>query len=232
MDESYIHKNYHWHEDPLFEIIGVFGGGKKKTVDFHGMFDSTYFIAWMQNLLDSLETINVQNDVIVINNAKYNTILSKNTPKAIRKKQQLVYYCLEKGLDLEENNLKTAIWGRIQLYIRDHDKPVFITMAYDAGHTVMWPPTHNSDLQTIELVWSNAKGTKGRRYTITTTLSDVKSRINSAFATLDTKTVCLAAKIRLTILWRNCWITLWWWMLKKRTKIIQTDLMMKVIMIA
>ena len=89
--------------------IEVFEGGKKQTVDFHSMFDSTYFIAWMQNMIDSLTTINVQNDVIVMYNTKYHKSLPNNTPKMIYKKQQLVDYCLYKGLELEENDLKTLI---------------------------------------------------------------------------------------------------------------------------
>ena len=116
MDESYIHKNYHWHEDPLFEIIGVFGGGKKQTVDFHVMLESNYFISWMQNLIDSLETMNVNNAVMVTDNSKYHKILPENTPKSSWKKKQLVDYCLNKVLELEENDLKTVIWGWKTLY--------------------------------------------------------------------------------------------------------------------
>ena len=59
--------------------IDVFGGGKKQTVDLHGMFDSTYFIAWIQNMLDFLATINMQNAVIVMENSKYHKILPENT---------------------------------------------------------------------------------------------------------------------------------------------------------
>ena len=83
--------------------IDFFEGGKKQTVGFHGMFDSTYLIAWMKNLLDSLATINVQNAVIVMDNKKYQKSLTENKPKVSWKKQKLVDYFLDKGLDLEEN---------------------------------------------------------------------------------------------------------------------------------
>ena len=62
-------------------------------------------------------------------------------------------------------------------------------MAEEPGYTVMWFPPHNSDLQPIELVWANVKGTVGRQSTTNTTLADVKSSLNYAFATLDTKTL-------------------------------------------
>ena len=62
-------------------------------------------------------------------------------------------------------------------------------MDEEAGHTVMLSPPHHFDLQPIELVWDNVNSNVGRQYTTTTTLVDVKSRLNSAFARLDTKTV-------------------------------------------
>ena len=104
--------------------------------------------------------------------------------------------------------MKTLIWGRIKIYIRDHVKPVFIIMAEEAGHTLMWSPTHHYDLHTIELVWLNVMGTVGRQYTTNTTLADVKSRLNSAFAKLDTKTVSGLIKKAYNI-FPNCWIILW-----------------------
>ena len=65
----------------MIPIIDVFEGDKKKTVDFNGMFESTYSIDCMKNLIDYLATINVQNAIIVIYNEKYHKILPENTPK-------------------------------------------------------------------------------------------------------------------------------------------------------
>ena len=53
----------------------------------------------------------------------------------------------------------------------------------------MWSPLHQSYLQPIEMVWNNVNGTVGRQYTTTTTLADVKSRLNFSLATFNTKTV-------------------------------------------
>ena len=69
-----------------------------------------------------------------------------------------------------------------------------LTMAEEAGHTVMWSPPHHSYLHPIELVWANVKGTVRRQYTTTTTLADVKRSINSAFATLEPKMVAACIK--------------------------------------
>ena len=66
----------------------------------------------MKNLLYSLATINLQNAIIVMDTGKYQNSLPENNPKVSRRKQQLVNYCLYKGLELEKND-KTVIWGQI-----------------------------------------------------------------------------------------------------------------------
>ena len=71
----------------------------------------------------------------------------------------------------------------------DHVKPVVVNMVEEAGYTAMWSPPHYYELYPIELVWANFKGAVGRQYNTNTTLVDVNSRFNSAFATLDTETV-------------------------------------------
>ena len=115
IDESYIHKNYHRHDDSLFgpnneqdlerivqhkgkhywfiaaiindnqspdvlalpykdqpdecraglihKTLDIFEGGKKQSVDYHGMFDSAYFIWWMDKLIEALAAWNVQHSL-------------------------------------------------------------------------------------------------------------------------------------------------------------------------
>ena len=62
-------------------------------------------------------------------------------------------------------------------------------MAEESGHTIIWSSTYQYELQPIGMVWANIKSTVGRQYTTTATLASIKSRLNSDFATLDTKTV-------------------------------------------
>ena len=62
-------------------------------------------------------------------------------------------------------------------------------MAEAAGHKVLYSPPHHSDLQPIELVWANVKGTVGRQYTTNTTFKTVLTRLKKAFDELDTITV-------------------------------------------
>ena len=59
----------------IMRTLTVFEGGKKQTQEFHGMFNSTYFI---------------ENSVIVMDNAK----VPLGTPNSIWKKQEVANYCL------------------------------------------------------------------------------------------------------------------------------------------
>ena len=241
MDESYIHKNYHRHDDSLFdpndeqdletkaqhkgkrycfiaaiidddrrpemqaipddvrpnankaglmhETLDIFEGGKKQTADYHGMFDSAYFINWMVKLLQALADRNVQNALIVMDNAKYHKSLPEGTPKGTWKKSRMIEYCVEHSIPHCTTELKSVIWGRLKKHIEKNIKPIIVTMAEEAGHMVVWSPPHHSDLQPIELIWANVKGAVGRQYTTDTTFKDVLVRLKQAFDELRTETV-------------------------------------------
>ena len=83
----------------------------------------------------------------------------------------------------------TVIWDKLKTYINDRIKPIVVLMAEAAGHKVLYLPPHHSDLQPIELVWANVKGTVGRQYTTNTTFKTVLTRLKKAFDELDTITV-------------------------------------------
>ena len=173
----------------MLETYDVFEGGKKQTVDYHGMFDNNYFVKWMQKLLDTLSDMNIQNSVIVMDNAKYHKSLPEGTPKSSWKKQNLIHFCLSKNIVVNPGDLKSVIWLRVKEWVRQNVKPIIVNMAEAAGHTVVWSPPHHSDLQPIELVWANVKGKVGRQYTTETTFQDVKQRLDQAFWELESKTV-------------------------------------------
>ena len=42
----------------MMDTLDIFEGGKKQTKDYHGIFDHSYFVAWMRRLLDSLRSRN------------------------------------------------------------------------------------------------------------------------------------------------------------------------------
>ena len=173
----------------MHETLDIFEGGKKQTADYHGMFDSVYFIKWMDKLLQALAHRNVENALIVMDNAKYHKCLPDGTPKGSWKKQRMVEYCNEHNIPVSPSDLKNVIWDRLKKHIDQNIKPVVVSMAEASGHKVVWSPPHHSDLQPIELIWANVKGTVGRQYTTNTTFKDVLIRLKKAFDELQTTTV-------------------------------------------
>ena len=225
MDESYIHKNYHRHDDSLFDpndeqdlkriaqnkgkrycfiaaiidddqspdvlalpdedrpvkcnagliykTLEIFEGGKKQAKDYHGMFDSTYFIRWMDKLIEALAAWNVHSALIVMDNAKYHKSLPEGTPKGSWKKQRMLKYCNEHGIDVNPSDLKSIVWDTLKKYVNEHVRPTIVSMAEAAGHKVVFSPPHHSDLQPIELVWANVKRNLGRQYTTNTSFKTV-----------------------------------------------------------
>ena len=172
----------------LLDTLDIFVGGKQ-TVDYHGMFVTEYFVDWMKKLLEVLSRMDIHNTVIVVDNAKYHKTLPDGTPKCSWTKQKLVDYCRLKSIPIDERDLKSVLWGRVKAFVKENVKPIIVSMAEDAGHTVVWSPPHYSDLQPIELVWANVKGTVGRQYTTQTTFQDVNTRLERAFIELQSKTV-------------------------------------------
>eukprot|EP00957_Ditylum_brightwellii_P096270 7332515-Ditylum_brightwellii.AAC.1 len=72
---------------------------------------------------------------------------------------QLEGKCHLKNIPVNENDLKLVLGGNIKAFIQENVKPIIISLAEEAGHMVVWSPPHHSDLQPIELVWANVKGT-------------------------------------------------------------------------
>ena len=78
-------------------------------------------------------------------------------------KQRMIEYCAEHNIPIDPADSESAIWDRLRKYVEENIKPVGVTMAEALGHTAVWYPPHHSDLQPIELVWANIKGTVGQQ---------------------------------------------------------------------
>ena len=59
-----------------------------------------------------------------------------------------------------------------------------VYMANQKGHVVLFTTPHYSDLQPIEYLWAHIKSGVGRQYSNTTTMTDVKERLDSEFNSL------------------------------------------------
>lgn len=173
----------------LRDTLDIFEGGKKQTKDYHGMFDSNYFILWMKKLLDSLAAENVSNSIIVMDNAKYHKTLPTDTPRKGWRKAQLIDAACSYGITVESKMTKPEIWSLLEEHIAKNVVPTICEMARRAGHEVLFSPPHYSDLQPIETVWAITKGTVGRAYTTQTKFPDVLERLRRAFSNLQPSTV-------------------------------------------
>ncbi|RHX97743.1 hypothetical protein DYB28_003285 [Aphanomyces astaci] len=152
-------------------LLGLdsFVGGKKngRTVkDYHFMFNHEYFVNWFGKLLDEVEELGWSSAVFVMDNAKYHKGKPLTTPKGSWKKADLYQACLKYDIrDVSPTDLKAAMWARLKKYIDEHIYPVVVQMAQARGHHIVYAAPGFSELQPIELIWANVKGTVGRAYT-------------------------------------------------------------------
>jgi transposase len=144
----------------LHETIDIYEGGKQ-TKDYHGMFDSKYYIAWMRKLLSSLAKRGLKNMVIVMDNAKYHKTLPDSDLHKSWKKDRLQQACTARGIPFEHMDTKAILWDKLQKDIGATSKPTIVAMAEDAGHAVLFTPPRYSDLQPIEMVWGIVKNRIG-----------------------------------------------------------------------
>jgi hypothetical protein len=190
----------------MLETLDIFEGGKKQTADYHGMFDTTYFVKWMEKLLEGLNNRGIKNAIIVMDNAKYHCSLPEGTPSGSWKKASLKQACEAYGIVYGVNDTKPMLWASLKTYIKANVKPIVCQMAEDAGHEVLFSPPHHSDLQPIEIVWAILKGEVGRQYTTDTSFRQVLERLRTSFNNLKSRTVqgCInKANEHLESLWKG-----------------------------
>ncbi|KAG9402776.1 hypothetical protein AC1031_006325 [Aphanomyces cochlioides] len=129
-----------------------------------------------------------------MDNAKYHRKKPCGTPNGSMKKTDMIDACTSYGLAVYPRSSKAVVWNTIKSYLDLNVKPEIETMAIHRNHSVAWTPPYHSDMQPIELVWSDVKGKVGRQYTAETTFEDVRRRLEQAFDTLSSQTIynCIA----------------------------------------
>lgn len=182
-------RNSHQQAHLMLDTLDIFEGGKKQTKDYHGMFNHEYFVQWMEKLIQALKVRNINNAIIVMDNAKYHKKLPDTTPRKNSTKENLILACQQYGIEFRAGDTKFLLWNRLQEYIQTNVQPVIVKLAKDAGHEVMFSPPHYSDLQPIETVWAIVKGIVGRQYSVTTTFKDVLIRLQDSFNNLQSHSV-------------------------------------------
>ncbi|ETV67729.1 hypothetical protein H257_16091 [Aphanomyces astaci] len=211
LDESFIHNNYKLQHDSLYhpddatcippkerhkgerlcfvaaiiasgpttgKFLGfqIFTGGTRQPKDYHAMFTHDFFVDWFADLLDEIESMNLHGVIFAMDNAKCHKGLPDGTPKATWKKPQLLDTCRRLGVDGAVAASKT--------YVDRNIEPDVVQMAREHGHIVASTPPYHSDLQPIEMVWAWVKGRVVRQYSTSTTLANVRLRLDAAFDAL------------------------------------------------
>ncbi len=162
---------------------------KKETKDYHGVFNSEFFENWFKKLLTCLEARNLENTVIIMDNAQYHKAKPANLPRSGAKKADLIAYATAHQIAFTCNNTALVLRGKIKEWADRNVELVVVTLAKESGHMVLYSPPYHSDLQPIELVWAIVKGEVGCQYTVDTTFQDVKGRLVRSFENLKTTTI-------------------------------------------
>ncbi|RLO05689.1 hypothetical protein DYB28_007463 [Aphanomyces astaci] len=165
LDESFVHHHYSSHADSLYHPDDPKTKSKHKGRRYcfiAGILDDGSEVAHLLGL-DIFEGGKKSGKIV----KDYHTIVPNVAP----------------------TDLKTTIWKALKTHLDEHVLPVVVAMAQNRGHHVVYSAPGFSELQPIELVWANVKGTVGRAYTSTTTFQDVRDRLEKAFFELDTEVI-------------------------------------------
>ena len=152
------------------------------------MFNHAYFVGRMRKLLDALKKQNIDNTIIIMDNAKYHKNIPDDTPHMGWKKEKLLGECSKQGIQVPYKSIKTEVRKLLEPFIRN-TLPIICAMAKAEGHEVIFSPPHYSDLQPINIMWVNVKGEVGQKYTTQTTFKDVLVRLKESFTNLESQTV-------------------------------------------
>jgi len=103
----------------------------------------------MEVLIKTLTERNIQNALIVMDNAKYYCYLPESTPNGNWLNNDLQAACECYSLMHRAIDTKTMIWGILKQYIKANIWPVVCTMTEAADHEVVFSPPYHSDLQPL-----------------------------------------------------------------------------------
>jgi hypothetical protein len=154
--------------------------------DYHKVFNGTKYIAWFCNqLIANLH----QPSLIMLDNEAYHCVYGEGVPQWYYyklKKQECIDYLISNSIDFLDPAMSAM---EMKLLVKEHIasnvKIEVHHLAEKGGHTVLFTPAYNSDLQPIELVWARVKGNVGRQYSNQSTLDLVYEHLMHEFNVLE-----------------------------------------------
>ena len=161
-------------------------GKKDHSGDYHKVFNGENYVNWFKhNLLPNLN----EPSITILDDARYHKRkpLSAGNPNNMRKSEILEVL---KDPSIDHDGSITVTEARLILrnWQNTNIEPEICILAEEQDHKVIFTPPHFSDLQTIEYVWAVVKGGVAKKYTKSTSLEDVRSRLLHQFEPLGIET--------------------------------------------
>ena len=149
---------------------------KKVTGDYHDEMMSEHFGEWFH---DSLLPNILPNSLFVIVNAPYHNRRLEPVPTMSSRKQIMQDWLTARGIEYPEHALKWELYDIIKAS-KVSPKYAVDEMVKAAGHEVVRLPPYHSELNPIELAWSQVKRYIKENNTLFT-LTAVKELTNKGF---------------------------------------------------
>jgi len=187
----------------LKDSIHIFQGGEVKqadgtlrpkpaakiTKDYHGMFDSEYYIEYMGVLLNALDDAGVKNTYILMDNASYHKTYPEGIPKGNMTKAKFVEAAEKFGFKADPAQSRIEIWQQFRRFRDEHIPYQIQQMARDRGHEIVYTPPYHCEIQPIERVWAQVKNKCARQHNVHSKFADLRNKLQAAFEDLSPETL-------------------------------------------
>lgn len=159
----------------------------KKQGDYHKEMNAEVFENWFSIILDKLD----DNCVIVMDNASYHSRKTERIPTEKNKKQEIIDWLKEKNITYDEDSLKRELLNIVKQHRERYESRVVDEMAKAKNKNVLRLPPYHCELNPIELIWAQVKGTVAAENT-TYKMAELKKLLNNAIQSINAQK------------WQNC----------------------------
>lgn len=151
----------------------------KSTGDYHEDMNAARFEEWFKNILGKIEI----GSVIVLDNASYHTRKAEELPTSAWTKLRIQCWLTEKNISYDANMLKRELLHLANIHKEFYKRYVIDTMATEYGMQVLRLPPYHCELNPIELIWAQVKGTVARN-NVTFKMAQLKPMLEAALSTI------------------------------------------------
>jgi transposase len=157
----------------------------RRTGDYHGQMNGDIFKKWFcEKLIPNIP----QHSLIIMDNAPYHSVLSKNSPPSESSSKSAIFTWLEKNnIVCSRDNLKAEL---VELLKKISLAPIYEIdeIATQHGHEILRTPQYHPELQPIEICWGVVKNTVSRNCDFTMKNLEIQLEMAWNAVTKDTCT--------------------------------------------